>query len=72
MSYGQLALNSELAVTCATALHMQRLRPLLVATPADWHVRLPGKLAGSHYQRIKSCMTKARALRMCIVLVGPP
>eukprot|EP00959_Pyramimonas_sp_CCMP1952_P000436 8295-Pyramimonas_sp.AAC.1 len=45
---------------------------LWVATPADWHVRLPGKLAVPHYQRIKNLMTKFRALRMSIVLVGPP
>eukprot|EP00959_Pyramimonas_sp_CCMP1952_P131323 2745879-Pyramimonas_sp.AAC.1 len=43
-----------------------------VATPADWHVRLPGKRAGPHYQRIQNLMTKARALRMSILLVGPP
>ena len=27
---------------------------LWVATPSDWYVRLPGKRAGPHYQRIKS------------------
>eukprot|EP00959_Pyramimonas_sp_CCMP1952_P073323 1532554-Pyramimonas_sp.AAC.1 len=43
-----------------------------VATPADWYVRLPGKRAGPHYQRIQNFMTKARALRMSIVPVGPP
>eukprot|EP00959_Pyramimonas_sp_CCMP1952_P014845 314356-Pyramimonas_sp.AAC.1 len=43
-----------------------------VATPADWYVRLPEKRAGPHYQRIQNLMTKARALRMSIVLVGPP
>eukprot|EP00959_Pyramimonas_sp_CCMP1952_P439792 9207318-Pyramimonas_sp.AAC.1 len=36
-----------------------------VATPADWYVRLPGKRAGPHYQRIQNLM-KARALRMTI------
>eukprot|EP00959_Pyramimonas_sp_CCMP1952_P044527 930377-Pyramimonas_sp.AAC.1 len=40
--------------------------------PADWHVRLPGKRAGPHYQRIQNLMTKARALRVTIVLVGLP
>eukprot|EP00959_Pyramimonas_sp_CCMP1952_P439609 9203165-Pyramimonas_sp.AAC.1 len=45
---------------------------LWVATPSDWHVRLPGKSAGPHYQRIRSFMSKARALRMTIVHVGPP
>eukprot|EP00959_Pyramimonas_sp_CCMP1952_P163780 3424204-Pyramimonas_sp.AAC.1 len=43
-----------------------------LATPADWHVRLPGKRAGPHYQRIQDMMSKARALRMTAVLVGPP
>eukprot|EP00959_Pyramimonas_sp_CCMP1952_P203519 4255809-Pyramimonas_sp.AAC.1 len=45
---------------------------LRVATPADWHVRLPGMRAGPHCQRIQNLMIKARALRMSIVLVGPP
>eukprot|EP00959_Pyramimonas_sp_CCMP1952_P431391 9034918-Pyramimonas_sp.AAC.1 len=45
---------------------------LLVATPADWHVRVPGKRAGPRYQRIQNMMFKARALRMATVLVGPP
>eukprot|EP00959_Pyramimonas_sp_CCMP1952_P170634 3565813-Pyramimonas_sp.AAC.2 len=45
---------------------------LRVATPADWHVGLPGKRAGPRYQRIQNLMSKARALRMTIVLVGPP
>eukprot|EP00959_Pyramimonas_sp_CCMP1952_P033927 711703-Pyramimonas_sp.AAC.1 len=45
---------------------------LWVATPADWHVRLPGKRAGPHYQCIQNLMTKAQALRMTIALVGPP
>eukprot|EP00959_Pyramimonas_sp_CCMP1952_P033986 712867-Pyramimonas_sp.AAC.1 len=43
-----------------------------VATPADWCVRLPGMRAGPHYQTIQNLMTKARALRVFIVLVGPP
>eukprot|EP00959_Pyramimonas_sp_CCMP1952_P142439 2981989-Pyramimonas_sp.AAC.1 len=43
-----------------------------VAMPADWHVRLPGKRAGPHYQCIQKLMIEARALRMFIVLVGPP
>eukprot|EP00959_Pyramimonas_sp_CCMP1952_P050412 1053423-Pyramimonas_sp.AAC.1 len=42
------------------------------ATPADWCVRLPGKRAGPHDQRIQDLMIQARALRMCIVFVGPP
>eukprot|EP00959_Pyramimonas_sp_CCMP1952_P422108 8842669-Pyramimonas_sp.AAC.1 len=41
-------------------------------TPADWHVRLPGKRAGPQYQRIQNLMTKTRGLRMSIVHVGPP
>eukprot|EP00959_Pyramimonas_sp_CCMP1952_P048879 1021016-Pyramimonas_sp.AAC.1 len=45
---------------------------LRVATPADWHVRLPGKRAGPRYKRIQRVMSKARALRMTIVLAGPP
>ena len=45
---------------------------LWVATPSDWYVRLPGKRAGPHYQRIANLMVKARALRMSIVLMGPP
>eukprot|EP00959_Pyramimonas_sp_CCMP1952_P308396 6454102-Pyramimonas_sp.AAC.1 len=45
---------------------------LWVATPADWHVRLPGERAGPDCQRIQNLMIKARALRMSIVLVGPP
>eukprot|EP00959_Pyramimonas_sp_CCMP1952_P077457 1618951-Pyramimonas_sp.AAC.1 len=44
---------------------------LWVATPADWH-EAPGKRAGPHYQRIQNLMSKARALRMTLVLVGPP
>ena len=46
-------------------------RLLWVATPADWYVRLPGKRAGPHYQRIQNIMVKARALRMSVVLMGP-
>ena len=42
-----------------------------VATPSDWYVRLPGKRAGPHYQRIQNLMVKARAMRMSIVLMGP-
>eukprot|EP00959_Pyramimonas_sp_CCMP1952_P181158 3788010-Pyramimonas_sp.AAC.1 len=42
------------------------------ATPADWHARLPGKRAGPHCQRIQNLMSRARALRVTIVLVGPP
>eukprot|EP00959_Pyramimonas_sp_CCMP1952_P281001 5873792-Pyramimonas_sp.AAC.1 len=45
---------------------------LRAATPADWHVRLPGGRAGPHCPRIQKLMTKARALRMSIVPVGPP
>eukprot|EP00959_Pyramimonas_sp_CCMP1952_P082926 1733176-Pyramimonas_sp.AAC.1 len=45
---------------------------LWVATPADWYVRLLGKRAGPHYQRIQNFMTKAQALRVSIVFVGPP
>ena len=45
---------------------------LWVATPSDWYVRLPGKRAGPHYQRIQNIMVKARAMRMSIVLMGPP
>ena len=45
---------------------------LWVATPSDWYVRLPGKRAGPHYQRIQHLMVKARAMRMSIVLMGPP
>eukprot|EP00959_Pyramimonas_sp_CCMP1952_P227734 4761526-Pyramimonas_sp.AAC.1 len=44
---------------------------LWFATPADWYVRLPGR-AGPHYQRIQNLMSKARALRMTIVLVVSP
>eukprot|EP00959_Pyramimonas_sp_CCMP1952_P046811 977706-Pyramimonas_sp.AAC.2 len=45
---------------------------LRVATPADSRVRLPGKRAGPHCQRIQHLMVKARALRMSIVLLWPP
>eukprot|EP00959_Pyramimonas_sp_CCMP1952_P103431 2163120-Pyramimonas_sp.AAC.1 len=45
---------------------------LWVATPPDWYVMLPGKRAGPHCQRIQNLMSKARALRVTIVLVGPP
>eukprot|EP00959_Pyramimonas_sp_CCMP1952_P229386 4796228-Pyramimonas_sp.AAC.1 len=45
---------------------------LWVATPADWHVGLLGKRAGPHCQRIQNLMSKARAVRMTIVLVGLP
>eukprot|EP00959_Pyramimonas_sp_CCMP1952_P209423 4381358-Pyramimonas_sp.AAC.1 len=54
-TYGQLALNSEPVAT----------------SPVDWCVRLPGKRAGPHYQRIQHLMSKARALRMTIAFVGP-
>eukprot|EP00959_Pyramimonas_sp_CCMP1952_P128872 2694991-Pyramimonas_sp.AAC.1 len=43
-----------------------------MATPADWYVRLPGKRAGPICQRIQNLITKARALRMTIVIAGPP
>eukprot|EP00959_Pyramimonas_sp_CCMP1952_P324394 6789864-Pyramimonas_sp.AAC.1 len=72
---GQLALNSELVVTRATlgALPSGDYLLLWVATPADWHVRLPGKQAGpQYYQRIHKSMIKAWIRRMSIVLVGPP
>eukprot|EP00959_Pyramimonas_sp_CCMP1952_P065067 1358617-Pyramimonas_sp.AAC.1 len=46
--------------------------PLLwVATPADWHVGLPGKRAGPRYQRVQNLTIKAWALHVSIVLVGP-
>eukprot|EP00959_Pyramimonas_sp_CCMP1952_P118281 2473108-Pyramimonas_sp.AAC.1 len=45
---------------------------LWIATPADWCVRPPGKRAGPHCQRIQHMMSKARALRMTIVLAVPP
>ena len=45
---------------------------LWVATPVDWYVRLPGKRAGPHYQRIQNLLVKARALRMQVVMTGPP
>ena len=45
---------------------------LWVATPSDWYVRTPGKRAGPHYQRIQNLLIKARALRMQIVILGPP
>eukprot|EP00959_Pyramimonas_sp_CCMP1952_P277298 5797279-Pyramimonas_sp.AAC.1 len=43
-----------------------------VATPADWLVRLPNKRAGSHYESLRDLLTKAHALRMQMLLVGPP
>ena len=43
-----------------------------VATPTDWHVRLPGKRTGPHYDRNRNLMAKARAPRMRIVVMGPP
>ena len=45
---------------------------LWVATRSDWYVRFPGQRAGPHYQRIQNLMVKARAMRMSIVLMGPP
>eukprot|EP00959_Pyramimonas_sp_CCMP1952_P107194 2241256-Pyramimonas_sp.AAC.1 len=42
------------------------------ATPADWHVRLPGKRAGPRCQHIRNLMVEARALRMSIPLIGRP
>eukprot|EP00959_Pyramimonas_sp_CCMP1952_P298831 6250591-Pyramimonas_sp.AAC.1 len=57
---------------CLGALLAGDYQLLWVATPADWHVRLAGKRAGPHYQRIQNLLSKARALRMTIVLVGPP
>eukprot|EP00959_Pyramimonas_sp_CCMP1952_P023818 499665-Pyramimonas_sp.AAC.1 len=43
-----------------------------LGTPADWHVRLPGKRAGPHCRRIQKLMVKARALRLSIALMGLP
>eukprot|EP00959_Pyramimonas_sp_CCMP1952_P194021 4057364-Pyramimonas_sp.AAC.1 len=87
-TYEQLALNSELVDTCDHITHTEVMasegaqylggllsgdyKLLWVATPADWHVRLPGKRPGPHFQHIQNLMTKARALRMSLVLVGPP
>ena len=45
---------------------------LWVSTPADWYVRTPGKRAGPHWNRIRNLLVKARALRMQIVMFGPP
>ena len=44
---------------------------LWISTPADWYTRTPGKRMGPHWQNIQLLMTKARALRMHIVLYGP-
>eukprot|EP00959_Pyramimonas_sp_CCMP1952_P070183 1465310-Pyramimonas_sp.AAC.1 len=41
-------------------------------TRADWRSRLSGERAGPRYQRIRNLIVKARALRMSIVLMGPP
>eukprot|EP00959_Pyramimonas_sp_CCMP1952_P439317 9196750-Pyramimonas_sp.AAC.1 len=64
-------------MTSMGAQHLGGILPgdyalLWVATPADWHARLPSKRAGPHYERIRILLTKPHALRMRIVLVGPP
>eukprot|EP00959_Pyramimonas_sp_CCMP1952_P258335 5399880-Pyramimonas_sp.AAC.1 len=43
---------------------------LWVATPAGWHVRLPGKRAGPLYERMRNLLTRARAPRVQIVPHG--
>ena len=45
---------------------------LWVSTPADWYMRTPGKRAGPHWDRIRTYLKKAKALRMRIVMMGPP
>ena len=45
---------------------------LWIGTPADWYVRTPGKKSGPHFSRIQNLMTKARKLRMKIIMFGPP
>eukprot|EP00959_Pyramimonas_sp_CCMP1952_P168884 3528213-Pyramimonas_sp.AAC.1 len=58
-------------MTSTGAQHLGALLPgdcQLVAAPADWHARLPGKRAGPHCQRIQNMTSKARAPRMTIVL----
>ena len=45
---------------------------LWITTPADWYVRVPGKRATSHWDRIRNYLVKAKALRMRVVLFGPP
>ena len=45
---------------------------LWISTPSDWYMRTPGKRAGPHWERIRNWLVKARALRMRVVLFGPP
>ena len=43
-----------------------------ISTPADWYVRTPGKRMGPHWGRVRTMLTKARALKMHIIIFGPP
>ena len=42
-----------------------------ISTPADWYVRTPGKRMGPHWERVRMMLTKARALKMHIIVFGP-
>eukprot|EP00959_Pyramimonas_sp_CCMP1952_P089035 1862907-Pyramimonas_sp.AAC.1 len=61
---------TSIVTQCLGSLRSGDGQLLWVAAPAAWHVRLPGKRAGPR-ERIQT-LSKARALRMTIVLVGPP
>ena len=45
---------------------------LWVSTPMDWYVRTPGKRAGPHWDRLCNFLRKSKALRMHIIMFGPP
>ena len=47
-------------------------RLLWVSTPADWYIRTPGKRMGPHWDRIRNMLSKAKSLKMQIVMCGPP
>eukprot|EP00959_Pyramimonas_sp_CCMP1952_P157504 3294004-Pyramimonas_sp.AAC.1 len=38
----------------------------------DWYVRTPGKRVAPHWSRIQNFLTKARKLRMTIIVLCPP
>eukprot|EP00959_Pyramimonas_sp_CCMP1952_P017786 377508-Pyramimonas_sp.AAC.1 len=42
-----------------------------VCTPGDWYVRTPGKRVAPHWSRMQYFLTKARKLRMVIIVFGP-
>eukprot|EP00959_Pyramimonas_sp_CCMP1952_P135963 2844488-Pyramimonas_sp.AAC.1 len=43
-----------------------------VSTPSDWYVRTPGKRVAPHWSRIQNLLTKAKKLRMKVLVFAPP